>query len=265
MAIYDKYGNEIGSAFDHGGALLGQAHKADGTPVPLVSFDTSAALVSLPPIKLSGTLQGGCTDGTYIYQIIYTTTDVAGILVKYNIATGAYTTKAFTDSIPFGHGNDMAYSPNTARIYVATMSADGAVVELDTDLNYIATRYLANPNGSAYAVWGICYDRIRGRLLSLCRNGVAVYDDSLACVGWFKMPSAPVATMQGFETDGVYLYRVTYKPSTIDVSTIRGDHVATVDLPLSGEPESLMYNWDNGAYYVNYNYTEQLFYSMTFK
>lgn len=266
MNAYDKDGNVLNSAYSKDGTRLSVAYAADGTPITFDDFLDTAVVTALTPMSLSGIKQGACTDGTYIYQISFTNNQYkTGTLVKYGISDGIYTTKTFDETIPFNHGNDMAYNPNTGHIYVAAMSSDGAVIELDTDLNYVGTHYLVGPNGTTYQVWGLCYDRKTNRFLSEYGTGLAVYDQSFNYLSWFEIPPHPSATGQGMETDGDYIYRVTYNPNLIDVATMEGAYVATIDNPMSGEPETLMYDWATGKYYVNKNESSGLFYEVQLK
>lgn len=274
MIVYDKNGYFQRSAYSADGEPLTDAYKADGSPVMEELFRSVAIVGELPAYTTSGLFQGACTDGEYIYLISFDSNAyTTGKFIKYKISDGTVTTKTFDASIPYNHGNDMAYNPNNQHIYVAAMSDDGAVMELDTDFNYITTHYLVGKNDNHYAVWGLCFDRNTNHFLSENGNGMAVYDADFNYLSWFALPEHPNATGQGCETDGKFIYRVTYNPNYIDVATITGEYVCTIELPLvrpttspnPGEPETLMYNWGNGRYYINTNYMAQLFYEVDFK
>ena len=79
------------------------------------------------------------------------------------------------------------------------------------------------------------------------------------------MPTAQEATSQGMETDGNYIYRLTYNPNYVDVATIDGSYVKTIPLPVSGEPEAIMYDWTTGKYYFSMNKASAFFYEVQLK
>lgn len=265
--IYDINGVPLASVYAVDGTELDEAYNLDGeqifpdtppTPTP-VWLDT-AVVTALPSISVSGIKQGACTDGTYIYQIVFSSNQyTSGVFVKYKIADGTYTTTSFDNTIDFGHGNDMAYNPNNGHIYVATMKADGSVVELDTSFGYVTTHYLVNEQGETYWVWQLCFDRKTNRFLSADTAGMMVYNQNMEYLTYFSMPTHPSATGQGCETDGDYIFRITYNPNYVDVATITGEYVKTISLPVTGEPESIMYNWANGEYYIGRNVSSGLF------
>lgn len=262
MPIYNKNGTIIYNAYSAPGSRLGLAYKADGTPIPLDQFLDTAILTALPNINVSGTKQGACTDGTYLYQIIIGT--FKGI--KYKISDGTYTTYNLGSSIPYDHGNDMAYNPNNNHIYIASMTSDGSVMELDTDFNYITTHYLVRDTSLPYAVWALAFDQNTNHFLSLIGGpACAVYDENFNYLYSIPMPANPSATAQGMETDGTYIYRVWYNPNTIDVSTMDGQFVKSINNPMSGEPEDLMYDWIHDRYFMNKQTATDLFWQVQLK
>lgn len=262
-SIYNYEGSAVKPAYAARGAQIRQAYALEGTPIPFDVFKDTAVLTTLGNVSVSGTKQGACTDGEYIYQIIIGT---SFSFIKYKIADGTYTTVSKGSSIPFNHGNDMTYNPNNGHIYVASMSSDGSVMELDKEFNLISTHYLVKGDGASYAVWGLCFDKNTGHFLSEIGNTtMGVYDQDFNFLGSFSMPAHPSATGQGCETDGDYIYRVTYNPNLIDVATIRGEYVATIANPMSGEPETMMYDWSDNKYYMNRNTSGSIFYELGLK
>lgn len=261
--LYDYEGNTVKPAYAARGGQLSVAYACDGTPIPFDVFKDTAVLSALGNVNVSGNKQGACTDGEYIYQIIIGT---SFSFIKYKIADGTYTTVSTGSSIPFDHGNDMCYNPNNGHIYVAAMSADGAVMELDKEFNLITTHYLKNAGDAYYAVWGLCFNQRTGHFLSeVGSTTMAEYDQDFNLLRTFPMPPIPTATAQGCETDGEYIYRVWYNPNLIDVATIEGDYVTTISNPMSGEPEDMMYDWVHDKYYMNKNTSGDIFYEVQVK
>lgn len=252
MSIYNLAGNTANSAFNLAGESRAAAFKLNGDAIPLDAFLDNAVVTALPSISVSGIKQGACTDGTYIYQICFDNNNyTSGKFIKYKISDGTYTTITFDGTVNFGHGNDMCYNPNNGHIYVCCMTSDGAVIELDSSLQYVQTHYVIGKTGNTYKVWQFCFDRNKNHFLSANGSGMAVYDQNWNYIGWYAIPTHPNATAQGCETDGNYIYRITYDPNYIDVATIDGSYVKTINLPVSGEPEAIMFNWTNGEYYIS--------------
>lgn len=261
--VYDKNGTSFSSAYSKDGTSLQSVFAIDGTEIefsePPVEFLDTAIVSALPSISVSGIKQGACTDGTYIYQIVFDTSAYnSGKFIKYRISDGTYTTVSFSTR-DYGHGNDMCYNPNNQHIYVACMTDDGAIRELDTDFNFIASHTLLKGDGTPETVWQFCFDRKTNRFLSAQSGYFQIYDQSFNYLGQFLMTPHPDATGQGCETDGDFIYRITYNPNYINVATVDGTFVKTMNLPGGGEPETIMYNWETGEYYISRNVTSNFF------
>lgn len=249
--------NGVGYMYDE---VSGTMHANDGTGDFIVgpdkrvvdSFLDTAVLTRLSTISITGNNQGACTDGTYIYQFYFDSNNRYGL--TYKIADGTYSTKSLGNAIPYEHGNDMAYNPNNGHLYIAAMSNDGAVMELDTEWNYIKTHYVKDASNAAYAVWAFCFDRNTGHFLSRLPGGaVGVYDQSFTYLSSISMLPTPdwVGTSQGMDTDGDFIYRVFSSPNVLSVSDTQGRYVKSISITGISEPETLMYNWSTGEYYIN--------------
>ena len=264
MALFNKTGIIIKSAFGLPGAELPEVYDVEGDLVHTPDFLPTAVLTALSNVPISGTKQGACTDGEYIYAINFTTNDVAGVFIKYKITDGTYTTTPFDSSIPYNHANDMCYNPNNRHIYVAAMSSDGAVIEIDTDFNYVDTHYLLRPNNTPYKVWRLCFDQKTNRFMSDfgANDKMLIYDTNFNLVEQIFLSAIPSATAQGCETDGEYIYHIWYNPNLIHISTIGGTYVATMVNPMSGEPEEMMFDWIHKKYYINKNTSGEVFWEV---
>lgn len=269
--IYDINGNALDTAYALNGAALTGAYDIDGEqifpdtppPPPPPSFLDTAVLTALANVSTTGTKQGCCTDGEYIYQTAGDTSNYTYMqIIKYKISDGTYTVVRFDGTPNFGHANDMAYNPNNGYLYICTMLTDGSVIVLDSsDLSYVDTIYATNSVGEPYGVSSFCFDRLTNRFYSKASNtAFNIYDANFDYVGQIPAATTLTATAQGCETDGTYIYRVTYNPNYFDVIEIAtGERVKTIANPMTGEPESLAYDW-NGQFYVNRNTTGTIFY-----
>lgn len=252
--IYDVEGNALFSVFDVDGEPLVQCYDVDGTAieVDIPAFLDTAVLTALPNVYIGGVAQGSCTDGEYLYQCVGDSTHYTYMqIVKYKISDGTYTIQRYEGTPNFGHANDMAYNPNNGYLYIATMLSNGAVVVIDaTDMTYVDTIYAKNGLDEPYAVWQICFNRDTDEFLSAYNNDYYVYDQNWDLKRIISADARISATQQGCDTDGKFIYRVTYNPNRIDVVTMRGDKVKVITNPMSNEPEDIMYDWD-GHFYMS--------------
>jgi len=268
MAVYDIYGNELTTVYSIDGSQLSDAYDIEGNSLvdseEFAWLDT-AVLTALPNVNLyGGTKQGACTDGQYIYQCSGDSSQGTYMeVIKYKISDGSKTVVRYEGTPNFGHANDMTYNPNTGYIYVCTMRSDGSIIVLDADdLSYVDTVYMHDANGDPYYVWQFCYDRKANKYYSsFSGDSYIEYDSDFNYVRTVNIAQRSSATAQGCETDGTYFYRITYNPNLIDVCTLSGEFVATITVPISGEPETIMYDW-NGQYYMNKNSATDMLYKL---
>lgn len=237
------------AVYDVNGKLLGNTSKIFKDVVDATLLWT----ISLPLIK-----QGACTDGVYLYQCHgEATTGTAMNVSKIQISDGTIiATAEFTGTPDFEHANDCTFNPNTNEVAVCTSLSDGSVIILDADdLSYKSTAYLTNAKGTPYSIWSLCYDRTRNCYYVVSGLHVFVYDAEWNYTREFDLLSNPTVatgspTGQGIETDGNYIYGVTYNPNLITIRTVDGGSVKTlINSEVLYEPETMAYDW-NGNYYI---------------
>lgn len=234
MSIYDVTGNEL---------IMPETFAQNYSESPdFIQFATD-----------SGTMQGGCTDGTYIYYIITS----ANKLVKMDIATGTKTTVTYTAGL-YGHGNDMTYNPVTNKILIVTMESgvirqvnpstladEGEIVPLDAGGNIVPSS-------------GLAYDRKNNRYIVSSGDNYTIFDSSWAFIRAFTLAAGSRWTYQGLETDGEYIFRPIWVSGTYEcnilVLDMDGNLQTYITLPTlaSKEIETLANDWD-GVWYAIYN------------
>lgn len=267
MSVYRIDGSALNSAYDINSQQLQGTYDISGNYIPLdvpeKQWLDTAVITALPSVSVSGTKQGGCTDGTYIYQCSGDSSNYTYMnIIKYKISDGTYSTVSYSGTPNFGHANDMAYNPSNGYLYIATMLSDGSVIVLDADdLSYVDTIYVNNDTGSPFALWHLCYDRKANRFYTTYLNHILMYDDQFDFIESVSLAEHPSATQQGCETDGDYYYRFAYNPNLINVCTLDGHFVKNISNPVSGEPEALMYDWD-GNFYFSGASTPSVFYEI---
>lgn len=234
MAIYDVYGNVVQAA------------------------DSVKDLYSENPsfyrfATFSGTQQGGCTDGEYIYYIIIST----NTLGKLNIATGEKTTITY-DSGLYGHGNDMAYNPVTGKVYIVTMT-DGVIRQINPSTLADEGQIIpVDGSGNVIPSSGLAYDRKNNRYIISNSHNYTILDSSWNFIKTFSYNPGSKWTYQGLETDGTYIFRPLFasgsSENNILVLDMDGKMVMQIVLPVlaNSEIESVANDW-NGAWYAIYN------------
>ena len=206
-------------------------------------------------------MQGACTDGRYIW---------AGwnhrrIITRLDTNTWELHTKQFSEEDwVCGHINDMAYNPNTNKLYVVgydpnDWSTRGNIAVFDPiTLEYDGMIHLRH-NGEMIPINSMVYDRTRDRyIVSLAgQDGQhnVILDAHFNYVGPFTLERAETMTLQGFETDGTYLYRSLWHTTGcyITVYDMEGKYIAMIDTGIPSdtmELEDIMYDW-NGGWYFN--------------
>ena len=210
-------------------------------------------------------MQGACTDGRYIWG----GWNNRRIITRLDTTTWELQTREFTEEEwVCGHINDMAYNPKTNKLYVVGYDPDdystrGNIAIFDPiTLEYRGMIRLRH-NGEMIPINSIVYDRLGDRyIVSLAgKQGKdnVILDSDFHYVGKLTLERAETLTLQGFDTDGTFLYRSVYDTSEgnfITVYDMDGRFLAQIDTGVSGkkmELEDIMYDW-NGAWYLNYSH-----------
>lgn len=254
MAVYDINGNSLSTVYDINRTSLNQCYDIDGNELMSggPSWKQASVITNIYTSTLTIQPQGGCIDDDgNIYVCFYH----AGKFLKYNIGTGVSSEVSFTGDT-YGHANGMTYNPNTGYLYLASMKATGEVYVFDTSFNLVNTLYARDGNGDVFTCWNIAYDRNTERFITLVGGDsggeIRFYDDSFTFDSAIEFDIADWQyTRQDIETDGEYVYGVGYNPNWIFAFAMDGTLVAAINnTACGGEPESMMYDWTNGNYYL---------------
>lgn len=241
-----------------GTTLSNAVYKITFTDLSVKDFmrDADCVLLYDDTYTSSHVMQGGCTDGDYIYATYNYNT-----FVKYNLLTKEIITNSYSEIASGEHDNDMAYNPTTGKIYMAVM-ADSLLAVIDPDtLTVESTITLLDENDDPLTFSGIAYDRINDQYIAGVgtSNGSSLtfyfYNSSFEYVKKVNNNIFTWETIQGIETDGTYIYRVCYDSNWIYAFDFSGNLAARIKIPLDSynyEPESIMYDWA-GNFYLNCN------------
>lgn len=229
MAIYDVEGRQIS---DNG-------YLDTAVVYPMYEDETS-----------TGNMQGGCTDGQYIYYVVYE----RKIVYKYEILTGTLTSSAVINTL--GHANSMAYNHDTRKLYICTMDDAGSIAVVDAGtLAYESTIVLTDGTDPVLTS-GIAYDRQNDRYVCSYGADYYLFDATFTYLSTFTAEYPSGYTFQGLETDGTVIFRPMWLRSAnvnvIGIYDFSGNSIATITVPVSLELEDVMYDW-NGNFYLGIN------------
>ena len=253
MSIFNINGTPLSSAYNINGVSLTSAYDIDGNEVLTgeVSFLDNAIITDVYVSSTASQPQGGCIDDDgNVYVCFYS----AGKFLRYNINTGASLEKSFTPNA-YGHANGMTYNPNTEKLYLASMNDTGEVFVFDKSFNLVDTLYARDANGNVFTCWNIAYDRNSEQFITIAgyEGGcIRFFDNSFNYVtqNLFTFDNWG-ATRQDLETDGTYLYGVSWNPNKIFVLDFQGNVIKEIgNSAFTGEPESLCYDWIQRRFYI---------------
>ena len=204
----------------------------------------STKLYDVSAIDGKRIMQGGCTDGKYMYYAMVNSGDTQTAYIrKFDIATGKHvkTSKALATD----HSNDITYIPETNQLLVCHNSPRNtilSVVNADT-LEFV------KEVGLPFKIFSISYQPDRevyvvgisgGKDFSVLDKNFKIDKNYLPASDRFTAIDTEFTT-QGVETDINYIYFVQYKTNVIMVYDWKGKFVNQIllDIPANTEPENI--------------------------
>ena len=199
--------------------------------------------------------QGGCTDGTYIYYYVTTSSGAtSGPIIKKTLTGTSYVIKK---TLSLGHGNDMTYNPDTGLIYVATqIQTDDGLCRIDVIDPETLTK-----TGSKYIdryVSAIAYDKYRKSFIG-AYNSKEMYEMKLNENDEFEIIRTILCSKsdyvgssydsQGIACDSGFIYHSwSYPPQIkIEVFNWAGTYMGTISKSVSttigGTSRSMEVEW----------------------
>ena len=225
----------------------------DGKDVTL----TSALAGAVNAVDGCKVIQGGTTDGKYLYVITHNgdkTINAESILQKIDIKT--MKTVARSERLRVSHGNDIVYKKNTNELLVVHCYPDGKMVSVFDADTLKFKRKIELP----ISIYCMSYDES----LDCYWVGVSGGDTFAKLDADFKFVKRYMSQMhdyvtQGMDCDDTYLYFVRYKKNCVIVYTKDGGYVGEYPLTFPGEPENICHigdyfyvvgnnsNWSSGV------------------
>ena len=210
----------------------------DGKDVTL----TSALAGAVNAVDGCNVIQGGTTDGKYLYVITHNgdkTINAESILQKIDIKT--MKTVARSERLRVSHGNDIVYKKNTNELLVVHCYPDGKMVSVFDADTLKFKRKIELP----ISIYCMSYDES----LDCYWVGVSGGDTFAKLDADFKFVKRYMSQMhdyvtQGMDCDDTYLYFVRYKKNCVIVYTKDGGYVGEYPLTFPGEPENICHIGD---------------------
>lgn len=210
------------------------------------SSELKFTVAAMDKIKTS---QGGCTDGTYNYQVLLQKDSTNGEknnivrIVKTDMKTGKKV--AVSEDLSLNHANDLTYNPKRNELIVvhnAPYRKRISFVDPDT-LTVTGTKDLS------MNIYCISYNEKRDQYvvgLSGGQSFTILNSDFERVVSGSYSPTSRTEgyVTQGMETDDSYIYFVLYKSNVITVYDWSGKFVSLIELDVGNiEPENIfIYN-----------------------
>lgn len=253
MGFYDVNGNALNVAYGVGGTVLSSVYDVNGNPLTDSPFEDNATITTIYTATTTLQPQGGCMDSSgNICACLY----MSGNFIKYNLQAGTQsiiTPPQASGTEPWGHANGMTYNPNTGYFYVASQNNTGEVYVFDSSFNLVNTLIAKDANNNVFNCWNIAYDRTYQRFITMSGNGdIRFMNNSFSYVSKIQYDANEwELTRQDIETDGEYIYCLSWNPNKIFVFSMAGTLMKEIDCTaFGGEPEAMCYDWSTGNFYI---------------
>lgn len=203
------------------------------------------------------TLEGGCTDGRYIYQTLIdpdaekNDLPTPGRLVKIDVAT--MRTVMTSDVLYVDHANDVTYNSKTKELIISNNIPNYTRLTF-VDPETLTVKGSKDITSSVYSVVYVGSGDFYYAGISKTFNVVEMDADFNVkdSFGMNEAQNVDGIVRQTLETDGKYIYSVFYKPNSIYKYSVDGEFIGKCTLPIAeNEAENIFFIGD--SIYVSYN------------
>lgn len=207
-------------------------------------------LFAIEAIDEYRTVQGGCTDGKYLYQSLenHNLANHESYINKYDLSTNKLVKTS--KSIQLDHSNDLTYNSKTNQIVVVHNAPNRTKISfLDADtLEYISTKTIS------FSIFSLGYNATTDRYVIGISGGqdFAILDSEFNLVKQYQANNTGYTT-QGLECNDKFIYFVQYNENVIMIYDWDGNFISQVELNIdaSNEPENISLIGD--VFYVGCN------------
>lgn len=184
-------------------------------------------------------LQGGCTDGEYMYFAMNDTKSEGSRSIIYKIPLGKKKPAAKSEPLPTDHSNDMTYDSKNGRLVVCHNAPNKKMLSFvdpetltvtgthELDFKAYCIQYV--PEKEQYVVG------VAGTM------DVAILDEDFNELR--RMTGEKTGyTKQGCDADENYIYFIQYEKNCVVIHDWDYNRIAVIDVPVSGcEPENIFH------------------------
>lgn len=218
---------------------------------PEVPKVTQTTVIAFEPFEQIRTVEGGCTDGTYIYQIMINPdaeeTEVPCRIIKIN--PEKWQVVEASDELRIDHANDMTYDEENKLLVISNNKPNYTTITFvdPVKLEIKGTKTLARKIYSiAYVGTGKCWYAGISNSCDIVR-----YDEDFNALGVIDNPENKF-TRQSLGSDGEYLYSLFYNPNIVYKYDMQGNPQGYAVLPDTvNEAENIFFF--GGAMFIGYN------------
>ena len=206
-------------------------------------------------------IQGGATDGKYLYVIINDggKTNAKSVIAKIEISTMKVVARKA--GVLVDHGNDIVYKKNENELFIVHNAPNRETVSVYDADTLEFKRKITLP----LKIYCMSYDESLDCYWVGVSGGdtFAKLDANFKLVKRYDSQHHPYVT-QGMDCDDTYLYFVRYKTNCIIVYDKEGGYIGEYPIAFDGEPENISHVGD--VFYVvgsNPSWTGGLIYKVT--
>ena len=184
-------------------------------------------------------MQGGCTDGKYLYMAMenqsFASDNHHSYIYKYDLATMKEVARS--EALQLDHSNDICYNPDTGLLVVvhnAPKRNKISFVDPET-LTVTDTKIIG------FEIFSISYCQERRQYVIGLSHGqnFAILDTEFKRVKLCTVSSTGYTT-QGMECDNDFIYFIQYNKNVVVIYDWNGKRITIVDVTIpSGEPENI--------------------------
>lgn len=197
------------------------------------------------------TVEGGCTDGRYIYQVLIDTAaapdSIPCKIVK--IDSSSWSVTAESEVLNIDHANDMTYDEENKLLVVCNNKPNYTTITFvdPTSLEIKGTKKLDTK------IYSIAYVGSEKCWYAGISNSADIvrFDENFKETGVIDNPEN-LYTRQSLASDGTYLYSLYYNPNIVYRYSLTGEPQGHIVLPdTKNEAENIFFL--NGNMYVGFN------------
>ena len=220
------------------------------TPKPEEPKISQTTVAVIEPFGSIRTVEGGCTDGRFVYQILIdpdAQSDVPCRLVKIDIQNWKVTEAS--EELKMDHANDMTYDETNNLLVVSNNKPNFTTITF-VDPSNLTVRGTKTISRKIYSIVYVGSEKCWYAGISNSCD-IVRFDENFKELGVIDNPENNY-TRQSLGSDGEYLYSLFYNPNIIFRYDLKGNPQGYAVLPdYENEAENIFFI--EGAMYVGYN------------